>query len=153
MTTSRLLSATFITGIAAAAIEMVFVLPIQAAMGNSPLIVFQSIASGATGMAAYGGGIGSALQGVGWHVLISLVSALAYILAATRMRFLYVRPLIGGVLCGVVAYVVMNWIVIPLSAIGYHPASKPELVLLSFAIHLIGFGIPIAYVARATARR
>ncbi len=81
-------------------------------------------------------------------MLISLISAGCYVAAATRLPFLLVRPLIGGLLCGVVAYAVMNWIVLPLSALGYAPTTNPWMMLLSFSIHLFGFGIPIAYVAR-----
>ena len=147
-TTTPLIRVALVAGLAASVIEMVFVLPIQALLGHSPMIVFQSIASGASGTAAYSGGMGSALAGVGWHVLISLVSAGCYVAAATRLPFLYARPLIGGLLCGVVAYAVMNWIVLPLSALGYAPTTKPLMMLLSFAIHLFGFGIPIAYIAR-----
>lgn len=145
---AQLIRAALIAGIAAAVIEMIFVLPIQASLHHSPMIVFQSIASGVSGTAAYHGGMGSALAGVGWHVLISLVSAACYVAAATRLPFLYARPLIGGVLCGVIAYAVMNWIVLPLSALGYAPTTDPWMMLLSFSIHLFGFGIPIAYVAR-----
>jgi len=145
---AQLIRAALIAGIAAAVIEMIFVLPIQASLHHSPMIVFQSIASGVSGTAAYRGCMGSALAGVGWHVLISLVSAACYVAAATRLPFLYARPLIGGVLCGVIAYAVMNWIVIPLSALGYAPTTDPWMMLLSFSIHLFGFGIPIAYVAR-----
>jgi len=146
--TTPLIRAALIAGLAAAVIEMAFILPIQAWLGNSPMIVFQSIASGVSGTAAYSGGIGSALAGVGWHVLISLVSAGCYVAAATRLPFLHARPLIGGLLCAVIAYAVMNWVVLPLSAIGYAPTANPGMMLLSFAIHLFGFGIPIAYIAR-----
>jgi hypothetical protein len=147
-TTTQLIRAALIAGLAAAVIEMVFVLPIQASLGHSPMIVFQSIASGVSGTVAYGGGMASALAGIGWHVLISLVSAACYVAAATRLPFLLARPLIGGVLCGVVAYAVMSWVVLPLSALGYAPTTKPLMMLLSFSIHLFGFGIPISYVAR-----
>ncbi len=74
-TTTQLIRAALIAGLAASVIEMVFVLPIQALLGHSPMLVFQSIASGVSGTAAYRGGMASALAGVGWHVLISLISA------------------------------------------------------------------------------
>uniref|UniRef100_UPI000B339D8E hypothetical protein n=1 Tax=Sphingomonas asaccharolytica TaxID=40681 RepID=UPI000B339D8E len=85
MTAKSYLAATLVAGIAAAAIEMIFVLPIQASLGNSPGIVFQSIASGTMGKAAYIGGTPAILLGIFYHVLISLVAAGAYIAAATRL--------------------------------------------------------------------
>jgi uncharacterized membrane protein YagU involved in acid resistance len=153
MTAKSYLAAILVAGIAAAAIEMIFVLPIQASLGNSPGIVFQSIASGTMGKAAYIGGTPAILLGIFYHVLISVVAAGAYIAAAARLPFLYDRPLIGGLLCAIIAYVVMNWIILPLSAVGYKPTTNPEMMALSFGIHVIGFGWPIAYVARAMARR
>ena len=153
MAANRFLIAALVTGIAAAAIEMIFVLPIQASLGNSPGIVFQSIASGTMGKTAYIGGTPAVLLGIFYHVLISVVAAGAYIAAATRLPFLYSRPLVGGLLCAIVAYVVMNWIVVPMSALGYKPTTNPTMMALSFAIHVIGFGWPIAYIARAMARR
>jgi len=122
---------------------------IQASLGNSPGIVFQSIASGTMGKAAYIGGTPAVLLGIFYHILISVVAAGAYIAAATRLPFLYSRPLIGGLLCAIVAYVVMNWVVLPMSAVGYKPTTNPTMMALSFAIHVIGFGWPIAYVGRA----
>jgi uncharacterized membrane protein YagU involved in acid resistance len=152
MAANRFLIAALVTGIAAAAIEMILVLPIQASLGNSPGIVFQSIASGTMGKAAYIGGTPAILLGIFYHTLISVVAAGAYIAAATRLPFLYSRPLIGGLLCAIIAYVVMNWVVLPLSAVGYKPTTNPAMMALSFSIHVIGFGWPIAYVARAMAR-
>lgn len=148
MAANRFLIAALITGIAAAAIEMIFVLPIQASLGNSPEIVFQSIASGTMGKTAYTGGTPAVLLGIFYHVLISVVAAGIYIAAATRLPLLYSRPLIGGLLCAIIAYVVMNWVVLPLSAVGYKPTTNPMMMALSFAIHVIGFGWPIAYIAR-----
>jgi len=148
MAANRFLIAALVTGIAAAAIEMIFVLPIQASLGNSPGIVFQSIASGTMGKAAYIGGTPAILLGIFYHTLISVVAAGAYLAAATRLPFLYSRPLIGGLLCAIIAYIVMNWIVVPMSAVGYKPTTNPTMIALSFAIHVIGFGWPIAYIAR-----
>lgn len=149
MATSRFLIAALVTGIAAAASEMIFVLPIQASLGNSPGIVFQSIASGTMGKAAYIGGTPAILLGIFYHILISVVAAGAYIAAATRLPLLFSRPLIGGLLCAIIAYVVMNWVVLPLSAVGYKPTTNLMMMALSFAIHVIGFGWPIAYIGRA----
>ncbi|MGN6819818.1 MAG: hypothetical protein ACTHJR_14220 [Sphingomonas sp.] len=152
MTPNRFLIAALVTGIAAAAIEMIFVLPIQASLGNSPGIVFQSIASGTMGKNAYIGGTPAVLLGIFYHVLISVVAAGAYIAAARPLPFLYSRPLLCGLLCAIIAYVVMNWVVVPLSAVGYTPTTNPGMMALSFSIHVVGFGWPIAYISRLMER-
>lgn len=146
----------FVAGLAGAAIEMVPVLPIQAALGNSPEIVFQSIAAGALGEAAYAGGIDTILLGLFFHVLISVVAAAIYVLAARQRTWLIARPFLGGMLLGAAAYVVMNFIVVPLSPIGFRLPKSFGLWLLSFSIHLVAFGLPIAWIVsrmlRAPAR-
>ena len=138
------------TGLVAATVEMAFVLPIQAlVVHNSPERVFQFIAMGAIGRAAFHGGWTTAAEGVFWHVLVSVAFATLYVLVARRWRFLLDRPLVTGTRLGVVAYVVMIFMVIPLSRIGFTMPEANVLTLISFAIHLFAFGVPIALVARA----
>ena len=133
-------------GLFAAIVEMIFVLPIQYLLGNSPAVVFQSIASGALGKRAFDEGMSAVVLGIGVHVLISLVSAALFTAAAFRWEFLRRRPIVSGALYGVLAYVVMTFLVIPLSAIGFRwPRSLP-LFLISLAIHMFAFGVPIAVV-------
>ena len=143
---STLAKASLAAGLFAAVVEMIFVLPIQYALGASPTVVFQSIASGALGKRAFEEGTSAVLLGVAVHILISLVSAALYMAAAFRWEFLRRRAIVSGSLFGVLAYVVMNFLVIPLSAIGFRwPRSLP-LFLVSLAIHMFAFGVPIAAV-------
>lgn len=141
-----LAKASMAAGLLAAVVEMIFVLPIQYLLGNSPAVVFQSIASGALGKRAFDEGMPAVLLGVGVHTLISLVSAALFMAAALRWGFLRRRAIVSGALYGVLAYVVMNFLVIPLSAIGFRwPRSLP-LFFISLAIHMFAFGVPIALV-------
>ncbi|MBA3897414.1 MAG: hypothetical protein H0X36_09855 [Sphingomonadaceae bacterium] len=126
---------------------MVPVLPIQVALGNSPVVMFQSIAAGVLGKAAFTGGIGAAALGVLFHVLISVIAATAFVFAASRWKLLTDRPVVSGLCLGVVAYLVMTFIVVPLSLIGFRLPKSPALFLVSFAIHLVAFGLPIAWIA------
>jgi hypothetical protein len=145
----RRLWVSLVAGLAAAVIEMVFVLPIQGKLGASPVVVFQSIASGALGKAAFAGGLSTAALGVGVHVLISLVAAAVFVFAAGRWDILLRRPFASGVCYGVAVYLVMNFVVIPLSTIGFSLPKSLGLFALSFGVHLFAFGLPIALVARA----
>jgi uncharacterized membrane protein YagU involved in acid resistance len=150
---NRVLHAALAAGLAAAVIEMLFVLPIQAMLGASPMVVFQSIASGALGQAAFSGGLATAALGAGVHLLISLVAGGIYVVAADRWPWLLRRPFSGGILFGLAVYVVMNFGVIPLSRIGFNLPKSPELLALSLSIHLFAFGLPIGLVARAMLTR
>lgn len=133
-------------GMLAAAVEMMFVLPIQYARGAAPTVVFQSIASGALGRRAYTGGLSAAILGLGFHVLISLVAAGLYTVAAIRWEWLRRRPISGGVIYGVLVYMAMNFVVIPLSTIGFRWPRSVPLFLMSLGVHMFAFGLPIAAV-------
>ena len=135
-------------GLIGGAVELVPILPIQGALGVSPLRVFQSIASGLLGRDAYGGGWGSGLLGIACHFLIAVGAGVAYALAASRMPLLRRRPLAMGALYGVAVYAFMNWVVVPLSAVAFAPTSDPAMMALSLAIHILAFTIPIALVVR-----
>jgi len=150
---NRVLRAALAAGFVAAVVEMLFVLPIQAMLGASPMVVFQSIASGALGKAALSGGLATAALGAGVHLLISLVAGGVYVVAADRWPWLLRRPFSGGILFGLAVYVVMNFGVIPLSRIGFSLPKSPELLALSLSIHLFAFGLPIGLVARAMLTR
>src|SRR5262249_3985540 len=125
-------------------VEMMIVLPAQAALGEGPEQVFQGIAYGALGPAAFRGGYGAAALGVAVHLLISVVAAGLYAWAALRWLTLVRRPLLWGLAYGVVVYVVMNFIVVPLSRIGFSLPKSAPLLAVSFGTHLVFFGLPIA---------
>lgn len=137
-------STVLVAGLAAAAVEMAFVLPIQAALRNSPLVVFQSIAAGALGRAAYSAGIASAAVGLAAHILVSLTAAAVYLWAAMREPVLERRPIAGGMIFGALVYPVMTMVVIPLSRIGFTPPKSAVLWATSFSVHVLAFGLPIA---------
>jgi hypothetical protein len=141
-----------LAGLAAAIIEMVFVLPIQQYLGASPLVVFQSIAAGALGKAAFGEGLPAAALGVAVHVLISLVAAGVFVCASLRWPVLLRSPWVSGILYGVVVYLVMTFVVLPLSAIGLRLPKSFVLWTISFSIHLFAFALPIALVTRRLLR-
>lgn len=153
MDTGRLLRIGLIAGLFGAAVEMVPVLPIQMALGNSPMVMFQGIAAGALGKAAFAGGAGTALLGVFFHILISVVAAIGFVFFAQQRRWLIARPFWGGMALGLAAYLVMTFIVLPLSHIGFRLPPNPAIWLVSFSIHLFAFGWPIAWLASRLMRR
>ena len=142
-----------VAGLAAAIVELLVVLPVQGAMGAPPLLVFQSIASGWLGEAAYAGGLASALFGAALHLFISLVAAGIFVYASRVWPILVVRYLSAGLVYGALVYAVMNYVVVPLSAATFRPAAALPLIATSFAVHVFFFGLPIALVTRFAASR
>lgn len=120
-------------------------------LGSNPAGVWQSVASGLLGKAAFDGGNATAALGLALHFFIAFVMALVYVLASRRLPVLLSRPILMGVSYGLVLYVVMNFIVVPLSAIGFHP---PTLVssIRALAPHILLVGPAISLVAARSAR-
>lgn len=142
-----------IAGLTAAVVEMIFVLPIQAMLGASPKVVFQSIARGALGVAAFKEGLVSMALGIFIHLLISVAAAAWFVAAATKSPVLVRRPVTSGILFGALVYLVMTLIVVPLSAIGFHLPKSALLMAISIAVHLFAFGLPISLVTAAMFRK
>jgi hypothetical protein len=138
-------------GLAVAVIEMIPVLPIQAALGNSPLVVFQSIASGLLGRSAYTGGNATGLLGIALHIFIAVVAVAIFAAAAARWPVLLRRCVWAGLAFGLGAYLVMSYVVLPLSAVAYKPATEWPMVATSVAIHMLFFGLPAALLLRRAA--
>lgn len=115
--------------------------------------IFQAIAAGVLGRDAFSGGIATALLGVFLHFVIAFGIVLTFYLVSRPFPFLTKRPVVFGAIYGVIAYLVMNYIVIPLSAAGGGGGPKPTVVLVNgLLIHILGVGIPAAYAARAASR-
>lgn len=112
-----------------------------------PLRVLQYIASGALGREAFQGGAATALAGAAFHYAIAMAMVLAYYLASGRLRMLLQRPVLNGVLYGVLLWAVMTLVVVPLSLA--EPSSKPVplATALNFAMHLL-LGVICAWTAR-----
>lgn len=109
--------------------------------------IFQSVAAGLLGKATFDGGVRTAALGLALHFLIALTMSVAYFVVARRWALLWQRPWLCGGVYGVLLYVVMNYVVVPLSRAG--PGSKDPLwITLSVAAHVLLVGIPCAVFAR-----
>lgn len=120
--------------------------------GAPPHRIFQAIAAGLLGKASFQGGLATAALGVLLHFTIATTIVTTYILASRRLPVLTRRPLLWGPLYGIAAYLVMNLVVVPLSAA--NGASKTLPVIANgVLIHILGVGLPSALFARAAAPR
>jgi hypothetical protein len=109
--------------------------------------IFQSVASGLLGKAAYAGGAATAALGLALHFAIMAVMVAVYVLASLRLPILTKRPVVMGLGYGLATYLVMNYVVLPISAAG----GGGHFVLLSFVngifAHLVLVGLTIALIA------
>ena len=116
--------------------------------GVPPIRIPQSIASGLLGRAAYSGGVPTAGLGLLLHFFIAFVIVGTYLLASRRLLPLATRPWLYGPLYGLLVYLVMNEVVVPLSAAVTGTRTLP-IVLNGLLIHTLGVGLPSALVASA----
>ena len=113
----------------------------------SPFVIAQAIARGVLGKDAFSGGVSSAALGVILQWAMSLIIAAIFVFAATRMRILLRRWIAAGVAYGAVVFVVMNYVVVPLSRVG----SVPHFTTTTFTLNLAAmflFGLIVAWYAR-----
>lgn len=115
--------------------------------------MFQSIAVGVLGMASFDGGVSSAALGAVLHVIMATMFVAIYAFVARRKPGLLRHPLAFGLPYGVVLYVVMNFIVMPLSRVGRSPSFEhPDSIAAALAAHLV-FGVACVVFARRALRR
>lgn len=118
--------------------------------------VWQSVAAGVLGPeAARAGGWNTALLGIFLHFVIAFLVATVYYVGARNIPFLIRRPVISGLVFGVMANFVMQYAVIPLSAAGGGPPAPFRLpVFLNSVIgHAFLVGLPVALIASWSAGR
>lgn len=114
--------------------------------------ILQSVAAGLLGKASFDGGAATAALGLGLHYFIALSMSGTYYLVARGVPLLQQRPLACGAAYGLLLYVIMNYVVVPLSAAG-RGSRDPLWVTLSVAVHALLIGVPIALFARRAAMR
>ncbi|HEX3810130.1 MAG TPA: hypothetical protein VHW02_10570 [Rhizomicrobium sp.] len=117
----------------------------------SPLFILQAIASGIYGKASFLMGAQSQIAGLLLQWGMSLIIAAVYVFAAQALPVLKQRWLALGLAYGVGIYIVMNYVVMPLSAVGH----SPKFGALSFAENMLAmllFGVIVAFFARGTAK-
>ena len=117
--------------------------------GRNPLAVLVYVASGVLGRPAFQGGLGTAALGMVLQWLMSLIIAAVFVLASNRLPLLKQQWIVAGLAYGVGVFVVMNYVVVPLSEV----ARMPQFTAWTFAgnlIAMLGFGLLVAFFARAT---
>jgi len=115
--------------------------------GVTPTRILQGIASGVLGRAAFGMGHRSALLGLFFHYFIAFSATTVFLLASHKLP-LARHPFLYGTLFGVALYVVMNYIVLPLSKIGLRPTPPLIPLINGVAALIFCIGIPLAFIAR-----
>jgi hypothetical protein len=135
-----------------ATLDIAYAISVTAVRGGSPSRMLQGIASGIMGPAAFQGGTATEAFGLALHYFIALMIVVVYAAMCRRIALLREHPVLWGAFYGVGVWVVMNFIVIPLSRAA-RPRYVMPWVLYGIAVHIFIIGIPAAYFAARHVRR
>ena len=120
--------------------------------GVAPTRVFQSVAAGILGRDSFNLGIKSALLGAFLHYFIAFSIVIVYYIASKWLPVLTEHAVICGIVYGIGVYIVMNYVVIPLSNAARPKTFNLLWVSCSVIVHMFLIGLPAALFAR-TARQ
>jgi hypothetical protein len=144
---SRAAKAILAAGFVCGVLDGLAAIVLTDALGGTTARMFQGIARGVEGATALQQGSKSVLLGVALHFVIAFGAAAAYYLASRVLPVLMDRALICGVLYGIAVHLFMNFVVVPLSAIGPRPFVV-RVFLYLLAIHMVVVGPSISLVMR-----
>lgn len=113
--------------------------------GVKAMPMFRFIASGLFGTEALHGGMGMALAGMAFHYTIALAWTLVLYFMYPKLRLWRVNIFITAVVYGVVIWVVMNLVVLPLSEVR-QAAFTVRSVAVGMAVLILAVGLPLSLV-------
>jgi hypothetical protein len=111
-----------------------------------------AIAGGLLGRQAFHGGTGTYILGVLLHFFIAFSVAAIYYAASRRLGFLKEHALVCGLFYGIAVELVMNLIVLPLSALHARGPYKLHNLIQGLLVHMVVVGLPISFSVRRFAR-
>jgi len=144
-TPRSIIGATLVAGIVAGTIDIG-----AAALINTATIavILKAIASGILGKESFAQGAVAESLGLFLQWAMSILISAIFVVAASRLNVLKRQWLAAGLAYGVAVFFVMNYLVVPLSAIG----RAPHFTAVRFVENLLAmllFGAIIAFFARA----
>ena len=117
--------------------------------GGSWMRPWKGVASGLFGRAAHDGGIGMVVMGAALHFFICFIAAALLYVIASRVKWLPRQWFVLGILYGIAFLAVMNYVILPLSAIGRGIYPLESIHITAF-VHILLVGWPTAFfVSRA----
>jgi hypothetical protein len=138
MQESKALPAIFVGGLIAGALDL-----------TSAFITYgwgvpRAIAGGLLGPTALHGGTGTFMLGVLLHFFIACSAAAIYYAASRVLGFMTDHAVVCGMFYGIAIFLVMNLVVLPLSALHAKGPYRLAGLIQGLLVHMIIIGLPIA---------
>lgn len=133
----------------AGALDILFAICLTLFFGREPMTMLRYVASGPFPPAIDWGTPGS-LLGLATHFTLIAIMVTLFVLAARQWPPLTQRPIQWGIVYGLITYVAMNLIVVPLRFGNWPPT--PRSVATQLFAHIVLVGIPIALIVARNLR-
>jgi uncharacterized membrane protein YagU involved in acid resistance len=148
--TSRAVPAIFFAGLLSGCMDITAAFITWWPKGVKPSRLLQGIAAGWLGPTSFNGGTATAALGLAFHFLIAFTAATAFFVTSRKLTFMIRRPILSGALYGIVVYLVMYWVVMPLS--NFHGIKTVNSSIIAIVTHIICVGLPISLVIHRLSR-
>jgi hypothetical protein len=138
-------------GLVAGTLDIIENIVFNAFRGITPWRIFQYIASGLLGAHSFQMGWSAVGLGVMIHYAIALSWTAIFYLAVTKLNLAILtrRPILSGFVYGVVVYLVMNFVILPMTRIPHRPAPITLISRINAVLALMFcIGLPIALLLR-----
>ena len=112
--------------------------------GSTPIQVFQYIASGVFGKAAFSGGLLMAVWGCVFHFLIATSWTSLFFVAYRKLSFLSKNRIVVGILFGLFIWLAMNLVVLPLANTPKPPFHLTR-AIKGACILVVMIGLPVSF--------
>ena len=120
--------------------------------GKSPAIVFKYISSALVGKEAMSGGTGMVILGILLHMLIATIFATIFYFLYKNIKWISRNILVAGIIYGILVWVAMKRVVVPLSRINRPASFDLSKALIAMLILIFFIGIPIAFITHKRMR-
>ncbi|MBW8844970.1 MAG: hypothetical protein JF607_08375 [Burkholderiales bacterium] len=110
--------------------------------------ILKYIASGVLGAAALQGGMAMVALGLLCHFALTTAMAAIFLLAALRLRSLVTHPWLWGTVYGVLTWVAMVYVVVPLSGVAGWKLPVGWSIVSGLLSHIFYVGVPIAHITQ-----
>lgn len=116
--------------------------------GVSPLAVLRYVASGVFGNTAFSGGMPMAAAGLLIHFLIATAWAALFYLLYPIIRKISTNWIINGLVYGIVVWLIMNLVMLPLSNTPVGPVKFSPQAFIGMGILMLCIGLPISWIVQ-----
>lgn len=137
-----------VAGLVSGAVDILGAFASYTAQGATVQGILKYIASGLLGPSAMQGGVGIAGVGLLCHFLLTMGMAAIYLAAARKLPMLATQPWRWGSVYGVLTWIAMVFVVVPLSAVAGWKLPQGWSIVGGLLAHIFYVGVPIAHIVQ-----